>query len=221
MYVLVSITVFVRNDSAKVRVSQKIHLALWQEVLIYWNFFSAYSTFNKKSFLHQWSINLCAEDVQNIYESDGLIGLQLDLKRLCGKDISKFAEKDNALTIKIIVANILTIVKYASQNISAASNKHKAWNIITIGSDNDGMVNAIKNFPTSEETPVLLNEISKFLENPTDITNPCDGNTVIFTKVEIETLKFGLTHTEITNGISSENALNFLKRYYTNFYLLK
>lgn len=49
-----------------------------------------------KNFLHECSINLCAEDVWNIFNSTGLIGIKLDKKRIAGKEIIKIIQnKEN------------------------------------------------------------------------------------------------------------------------------
>lgn len=192
----------------------------------------AYKNVDKTSFLHEWSINLCAEDVHEIYKSGGLIGLQMDFKRLCGKKVAKKAYTKNrspekmaeekALSVKIVVANILTMVKYASGVIPNEEDKHRAWDIVCIGSDNDGLVNALKDFQTSAELPDLIEEIRNYLNNPDDIRNPVkQGDAAIVIRgTDTHILKFGLTTDEIIDKITFGNVRNFLEKYYHDDYLL-
>lgn len=189
----------------------------------------SYKNKNKKAFLHEWSINLCAEDVEEIYKSGGVIGLQMDFKRLCGKKVAKRAYKKKhnpakaakrkQLAINIVIANILTIVQAAAKAIPNAANKHKAWDIVCIGSDNDGLVNALKDFQTSEELPELMDELKSYFNNPHQITNPVDNDKEVFSVEEGKNLRFGLSATTIIEKISFTNVTSFLQKYYHDGYL--
>ena len=165
---------------------------------------------DKANYLHENSINLCAEDVLLIAESGGLIGIQLDEKRIAGKKIIDIIKKNKALTsidlrrqyVKVLCANLFEIVK--------AVNSKKGWDLVSIGSDYDGLINHLDFYPTSGEIPVLRNDTLEFLKKPTAISQ--DGFNYSLTVTEIQQLMFDLTPAEITGKIFAGNVMEFLKK---------
>ena len=96
---------------------------------------------DNSNYLHENSINCCAEDVLIIAETKGLIGIQLDEKRIAGNNIIEVIKKKKQLGIdelrrqyvKVLFANLFEIVK-------TVGNK-QGWDLLSIGSDYDGLIN--------------------------------------------------------------------------------
>lgn len=158
---------------------------------------------NNNSYLNHWHRNLSKEDILNIYDSKGVIGISLDKTVLAGQ--LALTEIENALPgtsqkrracLKILMANILTVV----QCINTAD----AWNCITIGSNYDNMVEPLDAYPSAAHFSRLANDIQLFLENPEPIAD-------LFDIAEIQRLTFGIKPIELTQRIVSTNALNFLR----------
>jgi hypothetical protein len=154
------------------------------------------------SFLNNWTINLSNEDILEIYHSKGMIGLQLDKKKLCGKEALKLisstfvgTKQRKQVYIKIIAANILTVIK--------AINHKKAWDILCIGSDYDGLVIPFDTYPTSAEFGLLATDLVNFFSNPVSIST-------IFSVEDIRKLMFGLTAKDVVEKIMSSNLRNFM-----------
>jgi microsomal dipeptidase-like Zn-dependent dipeptidase len=154
------------------------------------------------SFLNNWTINLSKEDIVEIYNSNGMIGLQLDKKKMCGKEALKLIEttftgskQRKDVYIKIITANILTLVK--------AINHKKAWDIICIGSDYDGLITPFEIYPTSAEFGLLAKDLVRFFTTPTAIQN-------LFSVEDIKNLMFGFSSMELVEKIMSSNLRHFL-----------
>jgi microsomal dipeptidase-like Zn-dependent dipeptidase len=162
-----------------------------------------------KNYLHECSINLCAEDILNINESKGLIGIQLDEKRIAGKGIIKAIRDIKGATIeqvniqyaKVVLANIFRIVQVVD--------KKEAWDIVCIGSDFDGIINHLDSCPTSKEVPELKSTLLTVLNNKLDISQM--GFNYSISAEEIQRLHFGYTSEEILQKVFYNNVLHFLR----------
>ena len=161
------------------------------------------------NYLHENSINLCEEDVLIIAETNGLIGLQLDEKRIAGNKIIAIIKNDEhsgeaelrMQYVKVLCANIFEIVK----TVNAA----KGWNLIAIGSDYDGLINHLDFYPTAADMPTLRKDMLAFFKNPTEISQP--GFNYTLTLPEINRLMFGLSAEDIINKIFAGNTMVFLQ----------
>lgn len=161
------------------------------------------------NYLHENSINVCEEDILIIAETNGLIGIQLDEKRVAGKNIitiikaNKQSSPDDLRRqyVKVLFANLFETVKTVDSK--------KGWNIICIGSDYDGLINHLDFYPTSGEMPVLRNDMLEFLENPDEISQA--GFNYNVSLAEIKRLMFGLSAGEIIDKIFAGNVMEFLK----------
>jgi microsomal dipeptidase-like Zn-dependent dipeptidase len=165
--------------------------------------------YNNNNYLHETSINLCAQDIVMIAETNGLIGLQLDERRIAGYHIINVVKKNRRLNgahlrrqyLKVLFANIFEIV----QTVNA---KH-AWNLISIGSDYDGFIHHFDFYPTAAELPVLRNDMLGFLNNPEEIHQP--GFNYSLSLAAIKRLMFDLPAEEIIEKIFAGNAMRFLQ----------
>lgn len=151
---------------------------------------------NKKSYFHELEINICGEDIREIVNSGGIIGLQLDRKRLVGRR-NKITHKNY---IEVIVANILKSVEMGGQ---------QTWNHIAIGSDFDGMISHLPNVEKSEDITNLYFDILNFLICPKDIE--WKGGRV-YSVSEINGLIGSRCVKELVDRIFGLNTKEFLKR---------
>jgi microsomal dipeptidase-like Zn-dependent dipeptidase len=160
---------------------------------------------NKHTYLNIWAINLYDEDILAVYKSNGLIGIMLDKYKLVG-DIGKKTYKNSVAGsemrrtayIQAIWANFLSAVK--------AINDKKAWDILCIGSDFDGMITPFEPYSRANDMPELAHDLQAFLENPTDIPT-------LFSQKEIKNLCFDLSPTLIVQKIMRDNAFNFIQKH--------
>ncbi|MBL7726767.1 MAG: hypothetical protein JNM68_03730, partial [Dinghuibacter sp.] len=164
---------------------------------------------NKQNYFHKAQINLCGEDIRRIAASGGLIGIQLDEKRVAGAGFvqerlrnKNMNELMNAAS-ELIMANVFMIVK--------AVNDIKGWDLCAIGSDYDGLINHLDPFPTSASMTIFRDEIEFYLHNLHPIVEPGTGK-VIFSVAQQRTLMMGLTSEKIAEKLFSANTMAFLKK---------
>ncbi|HNP47445.1 MAG TPA: membrane dipeptidase [Bacteroidia bacterium] len=170
---------------------------------------------NANNYLHNWSINLCKEDILNIYRSGGLIGIQLDEKRLGGglaQTKLTLAKKKQPQPsndperpwlvreeyMKLLWGNIFTLVRYIRQP--------DAWDIITIGSDMDGLINPMDIYPDSTYMDELAEDMRDFLLSKTPIPE------LNLRPEFIKNYMYGYTPEELVNKIMFSNMEDFLEK---------
>ena len=170
---------------------------------------------NDATYLHNWSINICREDVETIYHSKGLIGIQLDEKRM-GGGISKhkiYAKRklwnNGVFTsvayadykkeyLKVLMANIFEVVR----KIKSV----QAWDIICIGSDMDGIINPMDMYSDCSEMETLKQDVIRFLTDKTPIED------VNLQSSFMKGYMYELTPEEIADKIFFKNVDDFLSR---------
>jgi microsomal dipeptidase-like Zn-dependent dipeptidase len=165
---------------------------------------------DNSNYLHEQSINLCAEDILIIAETGGLIGIQLDEQRIAGNIAIEVVKKNRKLSsedvrkqyVKILFANLFEIVKTV--------NTKNGWNLLSIGSDYDGFIHHLDFYPTTAEIPVLKKDMLDFLIQPEDIS-PI-GFDYSLPLHEMHRLMFGLAAEEIIQKIFATNVMNFLEK---------
>lgn len=113
------------------------------------------------SYFNNWSINLSAEEIRIIYASGGMIGLMMDKGLLGGPEtvraigfIKEPERKRNAF-IKLFLDNVFFIVKSVGEK--------SAWDIITLGSDYDGLITHIDEYENAGRIPSLIQNLSNYL----------------------------------------------------------
>jgi microsomal dipeptidase-like Zn-dependent dipeptidase len=181
-------------------------------------------------YLSHWSINLYNEDILKIYESDGIIGLAPHEGRMPGGEATGlFSEIKQAINwhdhrekeyrvllrqeyIKLFLTNVFHIV--------AIIGHKKAWDIICIGSDYDGIMNPFDSYPKSSDLMLFMGDIKRFLDNSEEeLTGYFGDSRIIVTKSERDALMFGLSSSKIIRKLGSENIEKFLEKYFTTGYL--
>lgn len=183
-----------------------------------------------KGYFSRWSINLSNEDIQEIYRSEGLIGLLVHEGRMPGPDAKKvlkdckkkirkggkrtyrYERKLHQEYLKIFLSNMFQIVK--------AVGNEKIWNMICLGSDFDGIMDPFDSFKTSSKFKDLFEDVENFLENPAfDLIIFENEHQVTLPYDRVHNLMFGLSPEEIIRKVSHENVRNFLERYFNDEYL--
>ncbi|MDG2179081.1 MAG: membrane dipeptidase [Algibacter sp.] len=146
----------------------------------------------KKSTFYSWSINMCKEEITHIHRYKGLIGIILDKGRHCGKATQ---EKINAIKNPIkkkeaFIQLILDTIFFYVESIGEKS----AWDILTLGTDFDGVINHFDCYENMSKMPVLKEDLTVYLN---------------INKYRKD-LWFDLSPEEILDKIFRLNAMNFL-----------
>ncbi|MBN2891449.1 MAG: membrane dipeptidase [Bacteroidales bacterium] len=168
---------------------------------------SAFSGINKiediganSGYYSEYEVNIAEQEVEAIYNSKGLIGLNFDQNVLSKKpkNAGKKATKNwsNEEWAQLFVDNLLGMVEaFAAKKDSLNIN---IWDIFTIGSDFDGFIDPTNSFATAVKLPLLkatlievLGESKKFKE-----------------------LSFGLSAETVVEKFMGQNAIEFIKRNY-------
>ncbi len=137
------------------------------------NPYTGYINRSTANWFYPWGINLCDEEIEKIYKSEGIIGLNFDERILGGTMINytkrnnkayrqsfesakraanlSFTEKelsfDDYLSCEPLLRNILYVVDHSGFT------GLKAWQHVAIGSDFDGLIDPIDICPTAAFIP--------------------------------------------------------------------
>ncbi len=162
-----------------------------------------------EDYFNNAKINLCDEDIKIINFTEGLIGINLDERILSSKKVLDFAksqfnykqtEEMKTFWAEHITRQITTMVDIVLKDENV-KNKNNVWNLFSIGSDFDGMINPIDAVITTYD----YEELEKYLAIALN-------NNAIFKHNNFEQ-----SAEEIARKIMFENANNFLqKHFFTN-----
>lgn len=150
----------------------------------------------KKSYFHNWTINLSDEEIRFIHDTGGLIGVMLDKGLLASptvldeiRDLKDPAEIRKAF-VELIVNNIFQVVH--------AIGKRSAWDVLAVGTDYDGLITHVDIYPDATALPDLRTDLLEYLTR---------------TKFRKE-LWFGYKVEELVQKIMQTNALSFLRDHF-------
>ncbi|MGB5171078.1 MAG: membrane dipeptidase [Eudoraea sp.] len=115
--------------------------------------------------LNPVDINLFNHEIVLIAKSNGIIGLQLDERRIANKQTLK-ATKNSAFRSKIMHYRS-ELLWYQIQHIAEVLDKEGqfAWGCLGIGSDFDGIIDSLNSFWTAEEIPFLADFLERHAYN--------------------------------------------------------
>jgi len=160
-----------------------------------------------------WTINLNNNDIEAICITNGIIGIELD-QRILGfyelKDYKKAHHQSfNKIGEKFSLELIWNSIKYVAEKaayyknaLPAEINFDEPWDILAIGSDYDGVINPINQFPTLVQMPKLRKGLTTLISNY--LSDPsCDPVLKSLTSS---------TPIEIIDKIFYRNARRFLER---------
>ncbi len=171
-------------------------------------------------FLNNYDINLSDLDIQQIFNSGGLIGIMMEKGRLMSDEVRKEViqlqknghnEAAIELYIEMVLANILHIVRVC--------NSARGWDIVCLGSDFDGMINSLDTFDTVNLYNKLADRLGEILEGNVPILTFSSNHNPAFSSSDINKFKFGLTASDIIEKITCKNIDSFLQRYFHDDYL--
>ncbi|NMM47282.1 amidohydrolase family protein [Marinigracilibium pacificum] len=151
---------------------------------------------------YAWNINVCDEDIEMIFETEGLFGLSFD-QRIVGVP-KKQKETGGRNTITSLWLNIKAVVDVIF-NSSKTFTKDKSliWDRISLGSDYEGFIDPVNEYPTAIEYKNFKADLIDAIDNER-ISN---GGSI-----------YGLNSREmaikVVDNICYHNAANFVKKWY-------
>ena len=144
-----------------------------------------------------WSINLSKEEIEIIHDSNGIIGIILDKGRHGGaKKLKRInAIKNKSIQKQAYLELILDNVFFYIQAVG----KKTAWDMLTLGSDFDGVITHFDVYDSMDKMASLKADLINYLES---------------TKYKQE-FWFSYNPHQILDKIFHFNANEFLKTYFT------
>lgn len=150
----------------------------------------------KGEYFNTWSINLSDEEINIIHDSEGMIGIMMDKSVLGSKDTIKMIramssqnDQKNAF-IKLFLDNVFGTIQ--------AIGKKSGWDVVTLGTDFDGVITHIDFYPTASTLVQFRDDLLEYLK----INNY---------KSE---LWFGYSPEELLDKLFRSNALSFLSKHF-------
>jgi hypothetical protein len=201
------------------------------------------------AYFSPWKMNLNDEEILDIYDSDGIIGIVFHEDKMPGgkvkaqtKELSdrfhdleekkprspqqqkEYFEIINELTpfyIQLIWSNIFHIIRLIYENrVDDKGNPANGWKIISIGSDYDGMIDPFDGYFSVRDLPTLFNYMMEYIGNDKGPIFFGDNGAIHkFQRSEIVTLMFGKEIEDILSDICFNNVDRFLEKYFTISYL--
>lgn len=204
---------------------------------------------DKDAYFSQWKVNINDDEILDIYDSDGIIGIVFHEDRMPGgkvkaqtkklsdryhklerkkylsfrqqKEYDDIKEKLKLIYVGLIWSNIFHIIRLIYNNrIDDKGNPANGWKIISIGSDYDGMIDPFDGYFSVSDLPVLFNDMIEYINKGRGPIYYADnGNVIEFQGDEIVTLMFGKKIEDILSDICYNNVDTFLSKYFTDSYL--
>jgi microsomal dipeptidase-like Zn-dependent dipeptidase len=159
---------------------------------------------NKDAWLPQAPIAMFDEDIQEIYATHGILGIMLDKYRCGGALGNELVDESREGSIQrrrayihLLVANMLEVVDVIKCK--------EAWDIISLGTDFDGMINAMETYDQAIKLPTLRDDLISYFEDPEDIFD-------LFPKRKVQRYMFGMGAEEIVNKVMGGNLIAFTEK---------
>jgi len=149
-------------------------------------------------------INFYDEEIVQIAKRGGLIGIQMDERRLADHAVLKQIDGKIARRKILYYRSKLfwNQIRHIAEVLDDAG--HFAWGIQSIGSDFDGIVDPLNGYWTAEELPFLDDYLLKHAYN--------------YIQNEAKNLKQAgnrnIDHEEIVSRVMTDNAYEFLRKYF-------
>ena len=152
--------------------------------------------------------NLNREDILQIVQSHGLVGLSLERDKLMGaifrmryNNTVPGSANRRRVVLEAIVANICRFIQVAQTR--------EAWDMISISTNFDLYGRYLEPYDSTSELPLLAKDLHEFFSNP----RPIDG---LYTEREIKQFLYNFKPEELVEKIMYKNALNFIKKHFPN-----
>jgi|GEM_PF-462086 len=161
---------------------------------------------HKSDGFNAWNINICAEDVHEIHQSEGLIGLSFD-QRILGLDhlflhlnwseMFRGARYKTREVQRALKRTLAAIVRIPFED--SLEHPDRIWREISIGTDYDGFIDPLFNYPTVLSFQSFENDISELLDE---------------LRTEHPAWFTQITPAQAARSICYENARDFLIKHY-------
>lgn len=136
-------------------------------------------------YFNTWTINLNDDDIYAICSTKGIAGIEFDQRLLGFKELKQYKKQHHMhycrLSKKFSVELVWNSIRYIVEKAAAYKIAEPElpiadpWEIIAIGSDYDGVINPLNQFPTLAEMPALKSAIQQKIETYLQDTS-CDPN---------------------------------------------
>ncbi|MFV0565119.1 MAG: hypothetical protein ACK5NB_04705 [Flavobacteriaceae bacterium] len=183
---------------------------------------------DKNAYVSRGDINLCDQDIVAIYKSGGLIGVLMHDGRMPGCVYKKtFKNTLNVADRMLLQQQLFLTNVYHIINVVDINYNESAWDIVSLGSDMDGMINPFDDYDGADKLMAFRNHIYQYLENYDTLDDRfkiknlyenAEGKIILSTERFLK-LNAGLSVKEITDNIFYKNTEVFLSRYFTQNYL--
>jgi microsomal dipeptidase-like Zn-dependent dipeptidase len=151
--------------------------------------------------LNPVDINFFNDELVRIAKSQGIIGLQLDERRIVNKKTLK-ATKRSTKRAKIMHYRS-ELLWFQIQHIVEVLDGQQlfAWDCISLGTDFDGIIDALNGFWTAEELPFLADFLERHAYN-------------YMKNAQFKVAANNIDADEIVDRVMSSNGLNFLRLHF-------
>ncbi|MBX2846021.1 MAG: dipeptidase [Saprospiraceae bacterium] len=165
----------------------------------------------KRYDFNSWGINMTDEDVVAIVASKGLLGLSMDQRVMAAKKTNgmvkgflgfRSKKKKYRMRTNVVLNHILAIARAVDQSMLSDGDKAFVWDAITLGSDFDGFIDPIDNYPTCNHYANLQADLLEAMRaynqaHPAGLLSRWIGS-----------------EDELINNICFDNAYEFLRKHF-------
>lgn len=198
------------------------------------------------SYISRADINLTDEDIRDIYDSNGIIGICMHDGRMPGGKFKRAVEEaqgpfDNVRIARInrfyaqlFLMNVFHVVRVNKRHIEALHKMGRemdirtAWDTICLGTDHDGIIDPFNHLSTAASLEDFKNICIDALEHRDSEVRKKEGSqirlidhtgTFPMSKGTMEELMMGISPKLLMEKVFSENIMVFLKKYFRPDYL--
>jgi microsomal dipeptidase-like Zn-dependent dipeptidase len=205
--------------------------------------------FNDGAYFSRWKMNLNDEEILDVYDSDGIIGIVFHEDKMPGglvrartRELSKWyhklqkkdylsdtrqavydeaKEKLKLIYVELLWSTIFHIIRLINTKRRNSKGKRaNGWKIISIGSDYDGMIDPFDGYFSVSDLPSLFNDMMEYIDNDKGpVFYAVNGQIRKFQKADIRKLLFGKTIKDVLRDVCFNNVDKFLSKYFTISYL--
>ena len=198
--------------------------------------------YEKDAYVSKYDINLTDQDIEEIWETDGLIGICMHDGRMPGGKFKKYfkqisgmfksKEAKKRIHAQMFLTNIfhiakvnLALIRKLNQiNPTNPIEQTEAWKTISLGTDNDGIVDPFDHFNTASRLRDFRIKLAESIKwNNADHMKKYKvlslPEEIPFTESELLDIMQGYSPKEIAEIVFYENSRNFLSKYFTSAYL--
>ncbi|NNK72273.1 MAG: hypothetical protein HKO94_03680, partial [Flavobacteriaceae bacterium] len=197
-----------------------------------------------RSYVSRWDINITDEDITDIFDTDGIIGICMHDGRMPGGKFNKLVKQQSnqgnsvrvqRLHTQMFLTNVFHVVRINLEHIEKLNNGNpnpidpkEAWKTVCLGTDFDGIIDPFDHFNTSatlSRFKARCKDAIRFNFSPIDerkrarIRYVGEYNSKPMGKREFEKLLMGYNPEEIVDMVFYDNLSDFCQKYFNDAYL--